>query len=66
MTIFLKEKMLHKDKAANEDNISLLSRLVSFEFPERHTKDFLKASRVYYDPNPQQSNIGVRIKELST
>ena len=39
---------------------------MSFEFPERHTKDYLQASRIYFDPNPEDSHIGARIKELST
>lgn len=52
MTIFLKDKILYKDKNKNDNFTSDITKLVSFEFPERHTRDYLKASRIYYDPNP--------------
>jgi hypothetical protein len=58
MTIFLKEKIKYKDRTSRS---SELAHLISFHFPERHIKDFLTSSRIYYDPNPERSNIDVGI-----
>jgi hypothetical protein len=38
--------------------------MISFEFPERHIKDYLAASRIYYDPDYENSRIGIVFKEL--
>lgn len=43
----------------------ILSSVLSFDIPERHVKDFLYASRIYYDANPEQSNIGAPNTELA-
>lgn len=56
-TIFYYKPLLHS--ARNSEEVTkILASVISFDFPERHVKDFLEASRIYYDANPEQSNIG--------
>lgn len=43
----------------------MLASIISFHFPERYIKDFLSSSRIYYDPDIENSNIGARYKEMS-
>lgn len=44
----------------------MLASMISFYFPERYIKDFLSSSRIYYDPDPEHSNIGARYKQMTT
>jgi hypothetical protein len=57
MTIFYKDKILHADRGT-EEVTKILASVISFDFPERHVSDFLEASRIYYDANPEHSAIG--------
>ncbi len=51
MTIFYHTRIPQADK--EKENITrLLAELISFDFPERHIKDYLIKTRIYYDPNP--------------
>lgn len=62
-TIFLKERLLQSDRDSQRGT-EIMSEVIS-DFPERHIKDFLEASRIYYDANPEQSNIGAPTQELT-
>lgn len=42
----------------------MLASMITFYLPERYVKDFVSSSRIYYDPYPEQSNIGARYKEM--
>ncbi len=57
MTIFYHEPLT---KAVRDQPkfTNLLGELISFDFPERHIRDYLTRTRIYYDPNPQESHIG--------
>jgi hypothetical protein len=59
MTIFLQDKIKYKDRS---NHSSMLASMISFYFPERYVRDFISSSRIYYDPYPEQSNIGARYK----
>lgn len=51
--------MLHVDRGTPEVT-KILASAISFDFPERHIRDFLYASRIYYDSAlPEQSNLGL-------
>lgn len=57
MTIFYVKRLLQCDRDKPEVT-NLLGQLISFDFPERHIRDYLTKTRIYYDPNPEESNIG--------
>lgn len=59
MTIFLKDKIKAKDK---NNYSNMLASMISFYFPQRYIKDFISSSRIYYDPDPEHSNISARYK----
>lgn len=40
--------MLHMNRDSPEI-MKVLASVISFEFPERHVKDFLYSSKIYYD-----------------
>jgi hypothetical protein len=63
MTIFLKDKIKYKDRGQHSN---MLASMISFYFPERYVKDFLRSSKIYYDPDPEHSNINFRYKEMSS
>lgn len=63
-TIFYYKPLLQLDRSTAEVT-QILSSVLSFDIPERHVKDFLHASRIYYDANPEQSNIGAPNNELT-
>jgi hypothetical protein len=42
----------------------MLASMISFYFPERYIRDFISSSKIYYDPYPENSNIGARYKEM--
>jgi DNA-directed RNA polymerase II subunit RPB1 len=56
MTIFFKQKILQSDRN-NEVVTKLLGELISFDLPERHIKDYLTKTRIYYDAFPEDSHI---------
>ena len=51
MTIFYVKRLLQSDRDKPEVT-NLLGELISFDFPERHIRDYLTKTRIYYDPNP--------------
>ena len=47
-TIFYYKRILNSDRT-NNDIVKVLSDSLSYEFPERHVKDFVLSSKIYYD-----------------
>jgi hypothetical protein len=41
-----------------------LALLVTFKFPEKHIKDYMIESKIYYDPYPEASNINAPVAAL--
>ena len=58
-TIYYYKSMMHADRKT-EDVTKVLASVISFDFPERHIKDFVHSSRIYYDTatsSPDQNGL---------
>ena len=43
----------------------ILASVISFDFPERHVRDFISSSRIYYDSTmTDQTNSNIGAEEL--
>ncbi len=63
-TIFYHRSLPYMERGDAEVT-RILSSALSFDFPERHIKDFLISSRIYYDANPETSKIGAKAELAS-
>ena len=46
--------------------LKILGSVLSFDFPERHVRDFLYSSRIFYDAvAPEQGGMGLSVEELT-
>lgn len=48
MTVFLKNKICYRDIAKNQ---GIILEMIMQVLPERHVKDYIQATRLYYDYN---------------
>jgi hypothetical protein len=54
---------MHQDRNTPEVT-AIMADVISFDFPERHVRDFVTSSRIYYDHMPTNSAIGVPLQDL--
>jgi DNA-directed RNA polymerase beta' subunit len=65
-TIFYYQPLLHCDRESKDEITKaqvnkILASVISYDFPERHVRDFLYASRIYYDANQLDQNVGMEL-----
>ena len=63
-TIFYHRPLLHSTRST-EEVTKILASVISYDFPERHVNDFIQSTRIYYDSNPEHSNIDAPYVELA-
>lgn len=52
-TIYYYKPLLQANRGT-EEVTKILASVISFDFPERHIRDFLHSSRIYYDLMPPE------------
>ena len=52
-TIFYYKPLLQSNRGT-EEVTKILASVISFDFPERHVRDFLHSSRIYYEMMPPE------------
>jgi len=55
MTVYLRDKILFKDIGKHQMTVL---NMITQVLPERHIKDYIQATRLYYDYNYQESKAG--------
>lgn len=63
MTIFLKEKIFNAESKTNARAREAILEMIVLHFPERHIRDYIQSSRLYYDYNYSESKAGFGMKE---
>lgn len=67
MTIFLKNKVTQKEHRENPECQRKILEMITLHLPERHLRDYIEATRIYYDYNYEDSKAGFGIsgKEIN-
>lgn len=63
MTIFLKDKITYKEAKEAEKVKEKILEMIVLHLPERHIRDYIQATRLYYDYNYQESKVGFPLKD---
>ena len=63
MTIFLKERICNAESKTNAKAREAILEMIVLHFPERHLRDYIQASRLYYDYNYADSKAVFGVKE---
>lgn len=62
MTIFLKNQIFNSESKSNAKARESILEMIVLHFPERHIRDYIQASRLYYDYNAIESKAGFNVK----